>query len=63
MSFLRNSKKGCSEKNDVCFLELILLDCSLKEEKKIKSDILILIIVVNGEDFGCIFMILVVIFF
>lgn len=57
MSFLRNSKKGCSEKNDVCFLELILLDCSLKEEKKkIKSDILILIIVVNGEYFYMVFL-------
>ena len=51
MSPLRNSKKGCSEKNDVRFPELILLDRSLKEEKKTKSDILISTTVANGEYF------------
>lgn len=36
MSPLRNSKKGCSGKNNVRFPELILLHRSLKEEKKKK---------------------------
>ena len=55
MSPLRNSKKGCSEKNDVRFPELILLHRSLKEEKKTKSDILISTTVANGEYFYTIF--------
>ena len=50
MSPLRNSKKGCSGKNNVRFPELILLHRSLKEEKK-KSDILISTTVANGEYF------------
>ena len=55
MSPLRNSKKGCSEKNDVRFPELILLHRSLKEEKKKKRDILISTTVANGEYFYTIF--------